>query len=53
MGITRLTVLIVLDEGSNEEELRQRELGAVDETIEFARPHVLVGTGADVWELWG
>lgn len=50
-GRTHLAVLIILDEGYDEEELRQRELGAVDDTIEVARPHVLVGP--DVWELWG
>ena len=46
-----LSVVIVLGDGYDEEELKKREVGPIDESIEFARPHVL--DGPDVWELWG
>jgi hypothetical protein len=47
-----LSVVIVLNEGYDEEELKKREVaaGPIDESIEFARPHVL--DSPDVWELW-
>jgi hypothetical protein len=44
----RLALVIVLDVGYDEEELRKKDLGDVDWSIEWARPHVLVGP--DVWE---
>lgn len=36
-------LIIVLDEGNDEQELRGRELARIDESIEIARPYVLVG----------
>ena len=50
-GRTRLALIIVLEEGSDEETLRGQGLECIDESINFARPHVLIGP--DVWELWG
>ena len=44
----RLVLIIILDIGYDEEELRQKDLGDIDWSIEWARPHVLVGP--DVWE---
>ena len=41
-------MIIVLDIGYDEEELRQKDLGDIDWSIEWARPYVLVGP--DVWE---
>jgi len=46
-----LAIVIVLEEGGDLAKLRTQELGLLDESIEAARPHVLVGP--DVWELWG
>jgi hypothetical protein len=50
-GKRRLVLVIVLDESADEEELKNKALGEIDATIEWARPHVL--EGPDVWELWG
>ena len=44
----RLALIIVLDIGYDEEELRQKDLGDIDWSIEWARPYVLFGP--DVWE---
>jgi hypothetical protein len=46
-----LAVVIILDEGHNKTELQERELGPIDDTIQIAQQHVLIGP--DVWELWG
>lgn len=50
-GERRLVLVIVLDESTDEEELKNKALGQIDDTIEWAKPHVL--EGPDVWELWG
>ena len=46
-----LALAIVLEIGDDEEALKKMELPLLDDTIEAALPHVLVGPG--VWELWG
>lgn len=50
-GKRRMVLIIVLDEGTDEEELKNKALGQIDDTIEWAKPLVL--EGPDVWELWG
>jgi hypothetical protein len=42
-GRRQLALVIVLDDDTNEERLKMKELGHIDETIEWARPHVLKG----------
>jgi hypothetical protein len=49
-GERQLVLIIVLDESTDEEELKNKALGQIDDTIEWAKPHVL--EGLDVWELW-
>ena len=46
-----LALAIVLEIGDDQEALKKMELPPLDDTIEAALPHVLVGPG--VWELWG
>jgi hypothetical protein len=41
---------LLLETGDDEDELKKRDLGEIDESIREALPHVLVGP--DVWELW-
>lgn len=43
----RFALVIVLDTGDDEEELRKRDLGVLDSSIEAAR---IALTGPDVWE---
>jgi hypothetical protein len=44
---SRFALVIVLDTGDDEEELRKRDLGVLDSSIEAAR---IALTGPDVWE---
>ena len=46
-----LSLVIVLADSHDEAELKKRDVGQIEESIEYARPHVLDGPG--VWELWG
>ena len=49
-GQRHLTLVIVLEQGMDKEELERRELKhPIDSSIEWALPHVL--EGPDVWEL--
>ena len=43
-------VLAEADSDDDEERLRKKELGTIDESIQAALPHTLVGP--DVWELF-
>ncbi|KAF8802227.1 hypothetical protein BYT27DRAFT_7197315 [Phlegmacium glaucopus] len=43
-----LALIIVLEAGQDEKTLREKEI-VVDESIEWAKPHVLVGP--DIWEV--
>ena len=42
--------IIAIETGTDKEVLEALDLGPLDETIEKARPHVLVGP--QVWKLW-
>ena len=48
-GERHLALIIVLEFDYDEERLKKKELGAIDESIRVALPHTLVGP--DVWEL--
>jgi hypothetical protein len=48
-GKRHLALIIALDIDTDEEKLREKPLGTIDETIQIALPHTLVGP--DVWEL--
>ena len=41
-GRTHLALIIVLEEGSDEETLRRQVLGCIDESIHFARPQAQI-----------
>jgi len=43
-----IALIIVLEVGEDEKALKEKEI-VVDESIEWAKPHVLVGP--DVWEI--
>ena len=45
-----LALIIALAFGADKDELKEKDLGEIDESIKKALPHVLVGP--DVWELW-
>jgi hypothetical protein len=49
-GERHVSIIIALAIGNDKDELKKRPLGDIDESIERALPHVLVGP--DVWELW-
>jgi hypothetical protein len=49
-GHRQLVHIIAMDYGDNEEQLREKELEDVDESIRVALPHVL--EGPDIWELY-
>jgi hypothetical protein len=42
--------IIAIETGTDKEALEALDLGPLDETIEKARPHVLVGP--QVWKIW-
>lgn len=42
--------IIAIETGADKEALEKLDLGPLDETIEKARPHVLVGP--QVWKVW-
>jgi hypothetical protein len=46
---TDAALVIALEVGYNREELENKALGEIDETIQWVKPHVLVGPG--VWEV--
>jgi len=48
-GMRHLALIIALEIDDDEEGLRGKELGPLDESISIALPHTLVGP--DVWEL--
>jgi hypothetical protein len=48
-GIRHLALIIALEISENKDELEEKDLGEIDETIVQARPHVLDGPG--VWEI--
>jgi hypothetical protein len=48
-GQRHLALVIALEVDNDEERLKKKELGAIDESIRAALPHSLVGP--DVWEL--
>jgi len=48
-GKRRLALIIALEISDDEDELRKKDLGEIDESIGVALDHVLVGP--DVWEL--
>jgi hypothetical protein len=48
-GKRHLALVIALEIDDDEERLKKKELGVIDETIRVALPHTLVGP--DVWEL--
>jgi len=48
-GNRRLAMIIALEIDDDEERLRKKELGPIDESISVALPHTLVGPG--VWEV--
>ena len=48
-GKRRLALVIALEIDDDEERLRKKGLGTIDESISVALPHTLVGP--DVWEL--
>ncbi len=45
-----LALIIALAFGADKDELKEKDLGEIDESIKRALPHVL--EGPDVWELW-
>ena len=49
-GERRLALIIALATGKDEDELKNRDLGEIDESILEALPYVLVGP--DVWKVW-
>jgi hypothetical protein len=49
-GKRHLALVIALEIDDDEERLRKMELGTIDESIQVALPHTLVGP--DVWELF-
>jgi hypothetical protein len=49
-GERHLALIIALEIGDDEDEMKKKDLGEIDESIRVALPHVLVGP--DVWELW-
>jgi hypothetical protein len=49
-GQRHLALIIALEIDDDEERLKKKELGTVDESIRAALPHTLVGP--DVWELY-
>jgi hypothetical protein len=48
-GSGDIIIIVVLADGFDKEEVKNTDLGVIDETIEWARPYVL--TGSDVWEM--
>ena len=48
-GARHLALIVALDVGYDQEQLKEKKLGDIDESIMAALPHVLVGP--DVWEL--
>ena len=44
-----VVIIIVLADGYDKEEVKNTDLGVIGETIEWARPYVLIGP--DVWEM--
>jgi hypothetical protein len=49
-GQRHLALVIALEIGDDEEGLKKKELGTIDDSIRAALPHALVGP--DVWELY-
>jgi hypothetical protein len=49
-GERYLALIITLEIGDDEDELKKKDLGEIDESIREALSHVLVEP--DVWELW-
>jgi len=49
-GNRNVEMIIALEFDKDEERLRKKELGTIDESISIALPHTLVGP--DVWELF-
>ena len=48
-GERHQVLIVALEIGEDEEELKKKDLGEIDESIRVALPHVLAGP--DVWEL--
>ena len=49
-GECHLALIITLATGEDEDKLKNRDLGEIDESILEALPYVLIGP--DIWKVW-